>query len=465
MRPPTGGVGFYDGTGQDPIVIDQGRIRAVEEGEVALDAIEAGIRAARPGTVLGASVKVADGWLRVGGAAYDLTTYDEVLILGGGNAAGRVASHLSAALGSTVTDGIVVTDDPEPGDGVEVVEGTHPVPSEANQRGTRRLLDRARAADEDTLAVVLVTGGGSALLAAPVPGVPLADLGSLTDDLVRSGAPIDRINAVRKHLSTVKGGGLARELAPATTVGLVFSDVTSDDPSVVASGPVSPDSTTYETARDVLSTYDVDPPASVANHLEQGVAGEGPETPGPDDDAFDDVSVHVLADNATAVSAASEVCAAAGFEPVVLSSSVRGDAAEAAKTHVAIAEEVRRRGTPVEPPAAILSGGETTVTVGDGTGTGGPNQEFALSAALELADTDTRAVLCAVDTDGLDGPTDAAGAIVDRDTVDDRRRARSALAAHDAHGYLDDRGALVYTGATGTNVNDLRVVLVPARSA
>ena len=462
MRSPVAGVGFCCNTGQDHIVIDRGRIRSIEESEVALDAIEAGIRAARPGTVLEASLEVADGWLRVGGAAYDLTAYDEVLLLGGGNAAGRVANHLSAALGSTVTDGLVVTDDPEPGGGVEIVKGTHPVPSEANRTGTRRLLDHARTADEDTLAVVVVTGGGSALLAAPVSGVPLADLQNLTDDLVRSGAPIDRINAVRKHLSTVKGGGLAQQLTPATTVGLVFSDVTADDPSVVASGPISPDSTTYETARDVLSTYGVDPPASVANHLEQGVDGEVPETPGPDDAAFGDVSIHVLADNTTAVSAASEVCAAAGFEPVVLSSSVRGDAAEAAKTHVAVAEEVRRRGTPAEPPAAILSGGETTVTVGDGAGTGGPNQEFALSAALELADTDTRAVLCAVDTDGLDGPTDAAGAIVDRDTVDDRRRARSALEAHDAYGYLDERNALVYTGATGTNVNDLRVVLVPA---
>ena len=429
---------------------------------VALDAVEAGIHAARPGTVLEESIAVEDGVLTVEDAAYDLASYDEVLVVGGGNAAGRIASHLSTALGSTVAEGIVVTDDPDPGAGVEVVEGTHPVPSDANHEGTRRLLDRARAADEDTLAVVVATGGGSALLAAPVPDVSLADLRSLTDDLIRSGAPIDRLNTVRKHLSAVKGGRLARELAPATTVGLVFSDVTSDDPSVVASGPISPDPTTYEAARAVLSTYGIDPAASIARHLERGVDGEVPETPGPDDAAFDDVRVHVLADNATALDAAREVCAAAGFEPLVLSSSVRGDAAEAATTHVAIAEEVRRRGRPVDPPAAILSGGETTVTVSEGAGTGGPNQEFALRAAIELADGGTRAVLCAVDTDGLDGPTDAAGAIVDGDTVGEGHRARSALAAHDAYGYLDGRDSLVRTGPTGTNVNDLRVVLVPA---
>ena len=429
--------------------------------DVALDAVAAGIRAARPRAVLDDSLDVDDGRLRVGNATYDLASYDEVLVLGGGNAAGRIGSHLSAALGSAVTDGILVTDAPKPADGIEVVAGTHPMPSDANREGTRRLLERARAADEDTLAVVVVTGGGSALLAAPVSAVPFADLRDLTDDLVRSGAPIDRINTVRKHLSAVKGGRLAQVLAPATTVGLVFSDVTSDDPSVVASGPISPDRTTYEAAQDVLSTYGIDPPTSVARYLDRGVDGGMSETPGPDDPAFDAVSVQVLADNATAVAAAHDACAAAGFDPVVLSSSVRGDARVAAKTHVAVAEEVRRRGNPISPPAAVLSGGETTVTVGEGSGTGGPNQEFALSATLELAEGDTRATLCAVDTDGVDGPTDAAGAIVDRDTVGDRRRARSALEAHDAYDYLDGRDALVRTGPTGTNVNDLRVMLVP----
>jgi hydroxypyruvate reductase len=426
--------------------------------EIALDAVEAGIDAARPGTVLRDAVGVEDGVLTADDAAYDLTAYDEVFVLGGGNAAGRIARHLSGRLGPTLSGGVVVTDDPVPVDGVDVVEGTHPVPSEPNREGTRRLLERARAADDDTLVVVVVTGGGSALLAAPVEGVPLADLRDLTDALVRSGAPIDLINAVRKHISAVKGGRLARALAPATTVGVVFSDVTSDDPSVVGSGPVSPDPTSYDDALTVLSEYGVDAPASVTEYLERGRAGEVAETPGPDDPVFEAVSVHVLADNATALAAARKVCAERGFEPLVLSSSIRGKSRAAAVTHVAVAEEVRRRGDPLEPPAAILSGGETTVTVGEGAGTGGPNQEFALRAAVDLP---ARTVCCAVDTDGRDGPTDAAGAVVDPDTVDDRRRAREALAAHDAYGYLEERGALVRTGATGTNVNDLRVLLVP----
>ncbi|WP_343067772.1 glycerate kinase type-2 family protein [Halobellus ruber] len=440
-------------------MIDRGSIRAGSPAvEVVLDAVAAGIDAARPGTVLRDAVGVKDGGLTVGNAAYDLAAYDEVLFLGGGNAAGRVASHLPERLGPARSGGVVVTDDPVPVDGVDVVEGTHPVPSEPNREGTRRLLERARAADGDTLVVVAVTGGGSALLAAPVEGVTLADLRELTDVLVRSGAPIDRINAVRKHVSAVKGGRLARALTPATTVGVVFSDVTADDPSVVGSGPISPDPTSYDDALTVLSEYDVDAPESVTQHLERGAAGEVAETPAADDPAFDDVSVHVLANNATAVGAAREACADRGFEPLVLSSSVRGASQAAAVTHVAVAEEVRRRGDPVEPPAAILSGGETTVAVGKSGGTGGPNQEFALRAAVDLP---ARTVCCAVDTDGRDGPTDAAGAVVDPDTVDDRRSAREALAAHDVHGYLEERGALVRTGTTGTNVNDLRVLLVP----
>jgi len=439
-------------------VIDRERTRVTDRMAVALDAVEAGIDAARPENVLRDTVGVVDRELTVGGATYDLAAYDDVLVLGGGNAAGRIASHLAEALGRALSGGVVVTDDPASAGPVDVVEGTHPVPSEANRGGTRRLLERAGDADEDTLVVAAVTGGGSALLAAPVEGVPLADLRDLTESLVRSGAPIDRINAVRKHVSAVKGGRLADELAPATTVGIVFSDVTSEGPSVVASGPLSPDPTSYEAALAVLSEYGVDAPESVTRHLERGAAGEVDETPGTDDPAFDDVSVHVLADNATAVAAAREVCAARGFEPLVLSSSIRGESQAAAVTHVAVAEEIRRRGNPVDPPAAILSGGETTVAVGDGAGTGGPNQEFALRAAVDLPD---RTVCCAVDTDGLDGPTDAAGALVDADTVEDRRDAREMLAAHDVYGYLDERDALVRTGATGTNVNDLRVLLVP----
>jgi hydroxypyruvate reductase len=429
-------------------------------GRVAVDAIEAGIAAAQPDAVLRESVSLDGDTLRVASAEYHLPAYDEVLVLGGGNAAGRAASHLADLLGDRLSGGVVVTDDPAPAGPVETVEGTHPFPSEANVNGTRTLLERAEESGERTLALVPITGGGSALLCAPVRDVSLSELRELTEGLLRSGAPIEQINAVRKHVSSVKGGQLARALAPATAVGLVFSDVTSGDPSVVASGPLSPDETTYRDALDVLAQYDVDAPESVESHLRAGADGDAPETVAADDPVFETVSVFVLADGFTALSAAAETCEREGFPPTILSASVRGEAKEAAKTHVAIAEEIRRTGNPVSPPAAILSGGETTVTI-RGSGVGGPNQEFALSAAIELSD-DEGVVLAAVDTDGIDGPTEAAGALVTSDTAGDRREARAALSNNDAYDFLGERDALLVSGHTGTNVNDLRVLLVSA---
>ena len=425
--------------------------------ELALDAVEAGIRAAHPTEVLRRALSLDGETLCVHESRYDLNDYDSVVVLGGGNAAGQVAGVLSELLGDRLSGGVVVTDDPVPAGPVDPVTGAHPVPSEANVAGAERVVAAAREADERTLALVAITGGGSALLAAPAEGIPLADLRDLTEGLLRSGAPIDQINAVRKHVSSIKGGLLARELAPATTVGLIFSDVSGGDVSVVASGPLSPDPTTYADALDVLAEYEIDAPETVVRRLERGAAGDLDDTPGEADPAFDTVSTHVVADNFTAIAAAREVCADAGFEPLVLSSSVRGEAREAALTHVAVAEESRATGNPVSPPAAVLSGGETTVTI-RGDGTGGPNQEFALGAATELPEG---TVLCAVDTDGIDGPTDAAGALVDAATVDDLREARAKLKENDVYDYLDERDALVFTGQTGTNVNDLRLLLVP----
>jgi hydroxypyruvate reductase len=291
---------------------------------------------------------------------------------------------------------------------------------------------------------------------APVEGVPLDALRAVTDELLASGAAIDEINAVRKHLSTIKGGQLARTAAPARVVGLLFSDVVGDDTSVIASGPTVPDPTTYGDALAVLDRYDVSAPDPVRAHLERGAAGAVPETPGPDSGAFDGVDTHVLANGTTALGAAAETATDRGYTPLVLSARMRGEARESATAHVAIAEECLASGQPVEPPAVLLSGGETTVTV-RGDGTGGPNQEFALSAAIDLPGG---AVLGSVDTDGLDGSTDAAGALVDADTVRDPDAARRALADNDAFPVLDERGALLVTGETGTNVNDLRALAV-----
>ena len=439
-------------------VRNRGELARGDAHEVVLDCIEAGIEAAHPERVLADALSLSGGQLRIGGDVYDLDAYDDVLVLGGGKAAGQVAAALEALLGDSIDGGAVVTDDPVETDRVDVAEGSHPVPSEAGAEGARRVLDRATDAGDRTLVLAVITGGGSALLPAPAGDLSLADVRETTTALLEGGAIIDETNAVRKHLSALKGGRLAAAAAPATVATLAFSDVVGDDPGVVASGPTAPDPTTFADALAVFDRYDLDVPAPVRDHLDAGAAGDREETPGPDAD-FGHVRYHLLADAWTALDAARAVADDAGYETVVLSSRVRGEAREQGLAHAAVAEEIAASGNPVEPPAVVLSGGETTVTV-RGDGSGGPNQEFGLCAALELPDG---AVLGTVDTDGRDGGTDAAGALVDSETVADAETAalaRDALGDNDAEPFLADRDALVRTGQTGTNVNDLRVLVV-----
>ncbi|WP_425601215.1 glycerate kinase type-2 family protein [Haloplanus halobius] len=424
--------------------------------ETALACLETGIEAARPERVVAESIRLDDDRLHVGDATYDLSNVDRIIAVGGGKAADGVADALESVLGGRLDAGVVVTPDPSDGDRIDRLRGDHPVPSQAGVEGTERIQELVADADDRTLVLAIITGGGSALLPAPADGITLEDLQATTDALLDAGAEIGDLNAVRKHLSTLKGGGLAQLAAPATVASLVFSDVVGNDLSVIASGPTAPDGSTYADALDVLERYGVDPPRSVWERLDLGAAGDLPETPGPDDPIFDRVTNHVLADTFTAIDAAREVARDRGYHPCVLSSSVRGEAREAALTHVAVAEEVLSTGNPIDPPAVVLSGGEATATV-RGDGVGGPNADFALAAAVELPDDVT---LASVDTDGRDGSSDFAGAIVDSDTVDDVPAAREALANSDAFGHLRDRNAVISTGATGTNVNDLRVVVI-----
>lgn len=421
--------------------------------EVARRAIEAGIDAAHPRTVIAETVTVADRRLGVADAEYSLEG-NRVVLLGAGNAAGTAAAALAELLGDELDGGVVVTDGPVDVDGLEMVEGTHPLPSAANIAGAERVLDCARVAGEETLALVVVTGGASALLAQPADGVELADLRTVTEELLAAGATIDNLNAVRKHLSAVKGGRLAEALAPATTVGLLFSDVVGNRESVIASGPLTPDETAYADAAAVLERYGIDPPTAVERHLAAGERGEHAETPTPGADCFEAVDTHILADNRTALTAAAASLESDGYPTALLGDGLEGEAGDVGRVHAGIARSCREHGEPFTSPVALLSGGETTVTV-DGDGTGGPNQEFALAAGLAL----DSGVVAAVDTDGIDGASDAAGAVLDAAAVDGAT-ARAALDENDAHTYLAERGALVETGPTGTNINDLRVIIV-----
>jgi glycerate 2-kinase len=425
------------------------------EHDLALDCIKAGIEAADPAQAIENAVAIEGDRLSVGEASYDLSEYEEVVALGGGNAGGRMASVVEEMLGERISSGVVVTDAPEDTERIEVLPGDHPVPTERGVESTGRMLELADGLGEGTLAIVLISGGGSALMPAPAEGVSLEALQAVTESLLASGAEIGEINAVRKHCSALKGGQLARRAAPSTTVSLIVSDVIGNDLTTIASGPTAPDGTTFTDAQEVLSRYRIDPPEEIAERLERGASDEIEETPNETDPVFDRVENHVIADGFTALEAVRDLAGERGYEPLLLSSRVRGEAREAAKTHVAISEEVQETGNPVEPPAVICSGGETTVTI-RGNGTGGPNQEFALSAALELG---SETALACVDTDGIDGATDAAGAVVDSDTVADPEAARAALADNDAYPYLRDREAIIETGPTGTNVNDLRVLV------
>jgi hydroxypyruvate reductase len=424
-------------------IADRSRHARTTAHALALDCIEAGVEAALPDRAIRRELTLDGELLRVADETYDLGAFERVLVLGGGKAAGGLTAALESLLGDRIDGGAVVTDTAADLDRVESHVGTHPVPGEGSLAGTERVLELARTADESTLVLAPITGGGSALLAAPAGDFTLSALREVTEALLGSGADIAAVNTVRRHCSVVKGGGLARACNAATVVGLLLSDVVGNDPAVVASGPTAPAETTPEDALAVLSRFGIHAPA-VRAYLEAAAPARPPSMP----------SNHVLADARTALAAARSVAVERGYETCLLAAGVRGEAREAARTHVAVADEIRTTGNPVPTPAVVLSGGETTVTV-EGEGVGGPNQEFCLAAALEL-----EGVLACVDTDGRDGSTDAAGALVDGETVADPRAAQEALADNDARPYLDERSALLRTGRTGTNVNDLRVLVV-----
>jgi hydroxypyruvate reductase len=342
------------------------------------------------------------------------------------------------------------------------VEAGHPVPDEAGETAAREMLGAARAIKPMDLLLALVSGGGSALLALPVEGVSIADLRSVTRDLLRSGATIQEINAVRKHLSQIQGGRLAAACrAPVLT--LIISDVTGDDPTHIASGPCAPDPTRFQDAVDVLNRFDVKPPRAVLKHLIAGLRGEREETPKPGSPVFENVENRIIATARRSLEAAAKLFRDNGVAPVILGDSVTGEAREVAKVMAAITREIRTYGSPFKPPVALLSGGECTVTVKRSSGRGGRCGEFLLALGTELEGVaDVHAI--AADTDGIDGSEDNAGALLAPDSMHRARELgldpRKYLATNDSYGIFSALGDLVVTGPTRTNVNDFRAILV-----
>ncbi len=407
--------------------------------------------------------------LEVGAASWSLSDFRQIRLVGFGKAVMPMAEAVLDVLGSHITEGLVITKYghaegyllPET---IDVIEAGHPVPDTAGQNGAERVVSFLEGAKPRDLVVVLISGGGSALLPLPVEGVSLKDLRVLTGHLLRSGATIDELNAVRKHLSRLKGGQLARLASPATVVTLILSDVVGDPLDVIASGPTVPDLSTFGDAWEVLERYEILSriPKAVRTYLQQGRAGQRPETPKPGASYFDRVHNYVVASNRQAAHAAVKRARSLGYRALLLTTFVEGEAREIAKMAAALVKGIRAYGDPLSPPACLVWGGETTVTV-TGPGKGGRNQELALAAALELEGI-TGFGLMALATDGTDGPTDAGGAAIDGSTV---TRARSlglnpdkALVQNDAYPLLAAVDDLLLIDPTGTNVNDLLVILV-----
>jgi hydroxypyruvate reductase len=345
-----------------------------------------------------------------------------------------------------------------------VLEASHPIPDEAGVVAAHRIKGLLSEAQADDLVLSVISGGGSALLVAPAEGLDLAAKQAVTQLLLGCGASIQEINAVRKHLSQVKGGQLARAAAPASVINLMLSDVVGDDLDTIASGPFVPDRSTFQDVAAILARYNLTEkiPGAVWRYIERGLQGEVPETPKPDEPGFRQVLNLVVGSNYQALAAAAAAARHLGYRPLILSSQLTGETREVAKVHAALAKEVRASGHPVRPPACLISGGETTVTL-KGHGRGGRNQEFALAGALELAGM-TEVLLLAAGTDGSDGETDAAGALADGNTC--ARGTEAGLSAgvhlesHDAYPFFLRLGDLVMTGPTRTNVMDIQLVLI-----
>jgi glycerate 2-kinase len=386
------------------------------------------------------------------------------LVVGAGKAAASMARAVELAWpAGQPLEGVVVTRYAHgmPTDKIRVIEAGHPVPDQAGEQAAAEILALARQLTADDRLIALVSGGGSSLLALPVPAVPMADLKAVTRDLLKSGAPITDMNIVRKHLSQIQGGRLAAACrAPVTA--LVISDVTGDDPSAIASGPTCPDASTYQDALDILNRYAVSPPASVQAHLQAGARGEVDETPKPGSTVFAQTSNAVIATAHQSLQAAAQFFREQGITPVVLGDTVTGEASEVAKVYAALVREIRHHQQPFRPPVALISGGECTVTV-RGNGRGGRCAEFLTSLAVEL-DGMADVYALAADTDGIDGTEDNAGAVL---LPDSQARAAALgisaaklLANNDGYSYFAALGDLLVTGPTRTNVNDYRVILI-----
>jgi len=426
----------------------------------------AGLKAVDPANAVKKKLKREGDIVTLEGREYNLRDYENIYVIGMGKAAASMASAIEDILGYLITAGIVNVKYgySVPLKIIKVNEAGHPVPDENGLRGTREIIDLLHRSGREDLVICLISGGGSALLSLPAGDITLQDKQELTTLLLNCGATIHEINALRKQISSVKGGRLARLAYPSTLISLILSDVIGDNLDVIASGPTVPDTRSFHDCLKIINKYKLkeEAPRTVIEYIEKGCIGGHEETPKPDDTVFERTQNVIIGNNIAAVKAANQKSLDLGYNTLILSTYIHGETEEVAKVHTAIAEEILSSGNPIEKPACIISGGETTVTI-EGKEKGGRNQEFALAAAIHIEGLKDVVVLSA-GTDGTDGPTDAAGATADGTTV-----SRAYGLGLDPYAYLSDNdsynffkplGDLLITGPTYTNVMDVRVLLV-----
>ena len=435
--------------------------------EIAINALNAALEAADPKAIIKSKVKVKGNTLKVENLSFNLDEFKRVFVVGGGKACGSMAEALEEIFDERIQEGAVnvpYASPPYHTRRVKLQHANHPIPDKAGVNGASRMLDLVSHAKKNDLIICLLSGGGSSLMPQPLSGISLEDKRKVTDALLKSGATINEINTVRKHISGFKGGWLAKKAYPATVVNLILSDVVGDPLDSIASGPTVPDPTTFQDAVEILKRYRLwgKTPTSVKKVLLKGEKGLIPETPKAGDKAFEKVHNIVIGNTLTASRAAYNSVKNTGLNALLLSSRLEGQARDVGTVLASIAKEVIASGNPVPQPAGIVAGGETTVTV-VGKGKGGRNQEIALGAALKIGNMDG-VVVASISTDGVDGPTDAAGAIADGKTTERAHilnlNPLKLLAENNSYRFFSKLGDLIFTGPTGTNVCDVAVIVV-----
>ncbi|MDC0335928.1 glycerate kinase [Pseudodesulfovibrio sp.] len=435
-----------------------------------LHIVDSAISAVSPGPAMHAALSLDGDILTVDGSKYDLSSFERILVIGAGKASAPMAQALEEILGERLQGGMVVTKYGHSLDlkKVVVMESAHPVPDMVGERSSRELLCVAKGATEKDLIFCLLSGGASAIIPAPRPPVTLAMKQAVTRSLLQCGATINEINAVRKHLSRFKGGHLAKAIEPATVITLIISDVVGDYLDVIGSGPTAPDESTFLDCQAILDKYRLcgEIPIEVTKFIADGCAGLEPETIPASDPCFERVHNVIIAGNGMALDGAAKAAQKLGYTPVIIDRAMQGEAREVAQKLIQTAGEYCAGDHPEKPPVCLLSGGETTVTI-RGKGKGGRNQELALAAAIALSEIQEcreRIAVACVGTDGSDGPTDAAGALVLPDTVagseEQSLSARQFLADNNAYQFFTNTGTILKTGPTRTNVMDIAIVLI-----